>query len=118
MAWNGEMYPCGMLSDHAVALDRENINFAAMWEATHKRTETIYLPAACAECALRRVCPSCAAVTHSNHGDTEKLVEDMCTYTKTYITTFLGLMEAEGNTAPADTDTAVRGDDMEPFVCL
>ena len=118
MAWNGEMYPCGMLSDHAVAPDRENINFASMWEATHKRTETIYLPAACAECALRRVCPSCAAVTHSNHGDTEKLVEDMCTYTKTYITTFLGLMEAEGNTAPADRDTAVRGDDVEPFVCL
>ena len=118
MAWNGEMYPCGMLSDHAVSLDREHPDFAAMWETTHKRTETVFMPPACTKCALRRVCPSCAAVTHSNHGDTEKLVEDMCTYTKTYITTFLGLMEAEGNTVAADTDTAVRGDDMEPFVCL
>ena len=118
IAWNGEMYPCGMLSDYAVPMNRESVNFAAMWETTHKRTRTIYLPAACTECALRRVCPSCAAVTHSNHGDSSRLVEDMCTYTKTYISTFLELMKTPEEASPAETDTAARWDDMEPFVCL
>ena len=115
MAWNGEMYPCGMLSDYAVPMNRESVNFAAMWETTHKRTQTIYLPAACTECALRRVCPSCAAVTHSNHGDTAKPVEGMCTYTKTYVNTFLELMDTMGDGGEV---AAVEGGDVDPFVCL
>jgi hypothetical protein len=57
-------------------------------------------------------------VTHSNHGDSSRLVEDMCTYTKTYISTFLELMKTAEEASPAETDTAARGDDMEPFVCL
>ncbi len=115
MAWNGEMYPCGMLSDYAVKPSEGGMDFADMWRQTHTRTEAIYLPAACAECALRRVCPSCAAVTHSNHGDTAKLVEGMCTYTKTYINTFLELMDSAGEGGEA---TATEGGDVDPFVCL
>ncbi len=114
MAWNGEMYPCGMLSDYAVKPSRPGMDFASMWLETHTRTETIYLPPACSECALRRVCPSCAAVTRSNHGDTAMLVEGMCAYTKTYLQTFLELMEQDGGTAP----DGVNGEDMDPFVCL
>ena len=118
MAWNGEMYPCGMLSDYSVTLDRETMDFAAMWEATHKRTETIFLPAACDECALRRICPSCAAVTHSNHGDSGMLVEDMCTYTKTYIRTFLDLTDGDDGTDSSNGGRAPNGEDVDPFVCL
>ena len=115
MAWNGEMYPCGMLSDYAVKPAHGEIDFAAMWDQTHGRTETIYLPAACMDCALRRVCPSCAAVTQSNHRDTTKLVEGMCTYTKTYIRTFLELVD---NTEEGGIDTAVERGDVDPFTCL
>jgi radical SAM protein with 4Fe4S-binding SPASM domain len=115
MAWNGEMYPCGMLSDYAVKPSEGGMDFADMWRQTHTRTEAIYLPAACAECALRRVCPSCAAVTHSNHGDTAKLVEGMCTYTKTYINTFLELMDTMGDGGEV---AAAEGGDVDPFVCL
>lgn len=115
MAWNGEMYPCGMLSDYAVKPAEGGMDFADMWRQIHTRTEAIYLPAACAECALRRVCPSCAAVTHSNHGDTEKLVEGMCVYTKTYIRTFLELADTADEDGEA---TAVERGDVDPFVCL
>ena len=115
MAWNGEMYPCGMLSDYAVKPSEGGMDFADMWRQTHTRTEAIYLPAACAECALRRVCPSCAAVTHSNHGDTAKPVEGMCTYTKTYVNTFLELMDTMGDGGEV---TVAEGGDVDPFVCL
>ena len=115
MAWNGEMYPCGMLSDYAVKPSEGGMDFADMWRQTHTRTEAIYLPAACAECALRKVCPSCAAVTQSNHGDTAKLVEGMCTYTKTYINTFLELMDTVGEGGEV---TVAEGGDVDPFVCL
>lgn len=115
MAWNGEMYPCGMLSDYAVKPSEGGMDFADMWRQTHTRTETIYLPAACVECALRRVCPSCAAVTHSNHGDTAKPVEGMCTYTKTYVNTFLELMDTVGDGGEV---TATERGDVDPFVCL
>ena len=118
MAWNGEMYPCGMLSEYAAPLDRRTMDFKAMWEATRDRTETIYLPALCDGCALRRVCPSCAAVTHSNHGNTEVLVEDMCTYTKTYARAFLELAEAEGVGGCAEGSAPSDGEETEPFVCL
>jgi radical SAM protein with 4Fe4S-binding SPASM domain len=116
MAWNGEMYPCGMLSDYAAVKPAESgMDFADMWRQTHTRTEGIYLPAVCVECALRRVCPSCAAVTHSNHGDTAKLVEGMCTYTKTYVNTFLELMDTMGEGGEV---AATEGGDVDPFVCL
>lgn len=113
MSWNGVMHPCGMLSDYGVKPQGESIDFAAMWTETVRRTEEIYLPPACSECALRKVCPSCAAVTVSNHGDSAKLVEGMCTYTKTYIRAFLELCETS-DAAPA----AVRDGDVDPFVCL
>ena len=115
MAWNGEMYPCGMLSDYAVKPSEGGMDFADMWRQIHTRTEAIYLPAACMDCALRRICPSCAAVTQSNHGDTAKLVEGMCTYTKTYVNTFLELMDTAGDGGEV---TAVEGGDVDPFVCL
>lgn len=115
MAWNGEMYPCGMLSDYAVKPSEGGMDFADMWRQTHTRTEVIYLPAACTECALRRVCPSCAAVTQSNHGDTARLVEGMCTYTKTYVNTFLELMDTMGDGGEV---TVAEGGDVDPFVCL
>ena len=115
MAWNGEMYPCGMLSDYAVKPAEGGMDFADMWRQTHTRTERIYLPAVCVECALRRVCPSCAAVTHSNHGDTEKPVEGMCTYTKTYVNTFLELMDTMGDGGEV---AAAESGDVDPFVCL
>ena len=54
-------------------------------------------------------------MTHSNHGDTAKLVEGMCTYTKTYINTFLELMDSAGEGGEA---TATEGGDVDPFVCL
>jgi radical SAM protein with 4Fe4S-binding SPASM domain len=115
MAWNGEMYPCGMLSDYAVKPSEGGMDFADMWRQIRTRTETIYLPAACMDCALRKVCPSCAAVTQSNHGDTAKLVEGMCTYTKTYINTFLELMDTVGDGGEV---TIAEGGDVDPFVCL
>lgn len=114
MSWNGEMYPCGMLADYAVRSHGDFSDFTDMWRQICERTESVYLPAACGECALRRVCPSCAAVTYSYSGDSRRLMEGMCVYTRAYVRAYLELTEAENETTPEGIN---RGD-ADPFVCL
>jgi sulfatase maturation enzyme AslB (radical SAM superfamily) len=77
-------------------------------------TEGIFLPAACKECAYKKVCPSCAAVTHSASRDPSKLEEGVCRYVKTFVRTFLELAENPDPTVPVGTNDS----DTDPFVCL
>jgi hypothetical protein len=113
-----------MLSRYAAARG----DFAEQWRQVKEMTETIYLPPACLDCAYRSVCPSCAAVTESNHGDPSALVEGMCRYTKTYCQTYVTLaagdVDGVSTVKPDDTstdpvshasDTSADGDS---FVCL
>ena len=110
LAWNGEMYPCGMLSDFAAPAG----DFQEQWRQVRDMTETIYLPAACKDCAYKKVCPSCAAVTHSAMGDPSILEEGVCRYIKTFVRTFLELAENSDPTTPSGTNDG----DTDPFVCL
>lgn len=113
-SWNGQMYPCGMLSDFAAVSHGDYLDFADMWAQTRDRAANLYLPSLCKECVLRRICPSCAAVTYSNHKDTEKLAEEMCAYTRAYVRSFLELAENSDDTAPVGTNDG----EVEPFTCL
>ena len=96
ISWNGDMYPCGMLSDFArSAVGRD---FGAVWREICDATGTIRLPGECAVCAYRALCPSCAAVTQTTCGDTAVKAEAMCRYTKAYCRRFRELVPhvAEG----------------------
>ena len=118
LAWNGEMYPCGMLSDFAVQSRRDFLDFDEMWKKTCEQTRAVFLPAACTECALRRVCPSCAAVTHNQHGNAAELMEDMCLYTKTYVHSFLELANAADGSVTDGEPSLNEAQGVEPFTCL
>lgn len=110
MAWNGEMYPCGMLSDFSAKPGP----FAEQWKQVRDMTDNIYLPAACTDCAYREVCPCCAAVTHSVNGDPSALVEGLCRYTKTYCRTYVELAKEDGKAEPPVNEE----DPGDAFICL
>lgn len=110
MAWNGEMYPCGMLSSHAAPAG----DFQEQWRQVRDMTETIYLPAACRNCVYKKVCPSCAAVTQSTMQDPSVLVEGVCRYIKTFVKTFLELAETSDHNTPVGTNDG----GTDPFICL
>ncbi len=115
MAWNGEMYPCGMMSRFAAAPG----SFDEQWKQVRDMTDPIRLPALCKECAFRTVCPSCAAVTESVNGDPSALVESLCRYTKTYCHTFVDLVSLDA--APPQVEGKPQEPDegdLSPFVCL
>ena len=77
-------------------------------------TEGIFLPAACKNCAYKKICPSCAAVTYSAMGDPSTLEEGVCRYIRTFVRTFLELAENPDPAVPMGTN----GGDTDPFVCL
>ncbi len=114
LAWNGDMYPCGMLSGNAATAN----DFGTMWAKVRDMTAALRLPAACRDCVWRRLCPSCAAVCYTNHGDTAALVEPMCRYMQTFADTFIELVDSAPpdmieREAPIETDAP-----SESFVCL
>ncbi len=113
IAWNGDMYPCGMLSGHAA----RGSDFAAMWAEVRDVTATLRLPAACRDCIWRPLCPACAAVSYTNGGDTTTWVEPLCRYMQTFADTFIALVDAAPDAQPDATD-AGDGEPASPFVCL
>lgn len=117
MAWNGEMYSCGMLSHNGVKpADGARVgDFKAMWAETVRRTEEIFLPAKCTDCPFFKICPNCPAVTVSRHGVSHRLADEMCRYTETYARTLLSLAEQGKDTPSRDRPPEDEGD---PFVCL
>ncbi len=116
MAWNGDMYPCGMLSAYVA----QGQDFAAMWAEVVNMTSTIRLPAACRDCVYRKLCPSCAAVTYTVNGDTTACVDAMCRYIKTFADTFVRLVDEAGETHLSTLPTADGGEQepYDPFTCL
>ena len=66
VTWDGKMLPCGMMPE-PVANPLE-VGFDAAWEQVKKDTAAIRLPAACAACPKKEVCPACAAVCVTETG--------------------------------------------------
>lgn len=83
LTWDGRMLPCGMMpGPTAYPLQT---GFAAAWEQIRKQTADIRLPAQCAGCPKRPVCPVCAAVCISETGGYQCAPSYVCQQTDEFI---------------------------------
>ena len=76
--WKGGLRMCGMTP---VLADLTRVGFAEGWRLVRQHTLAIRLPAVCTDCALRRMCPVCAAACFAETGDYGKKPEYVCRMT-------------------------------------
>ena len=74
----GGLRMCGMLPPCA---DLTVTDFRTAWQAVRRETERIRLPAACTACALRPLCPVCAAACFAETGAFGEKPAYLCTMT-------------------------------------
>lgn len=74
VTWKGEMTPCGMMSAPNVPVT----DFGSAWGAIRKARESIYLPAECSGCSLRKKCDMCAAVSLGETGRSDGVPTYAC----------------------------------------
>jgi MoaA/NifB/PqqE/SkfB family radical SAM enzyme len=82
ITWNGEMTPCGMLTQPVVRPFDEG--FVAAWEHLRQLTAPIRLCPECVDCPEQRSCMNCAAVTFAETGRFDGKPEYMCKLNKAY----------------------------------
>ena len=82
ITWNGEMLPCGMLPGMGRSLSEES--FSEAWEKINHEVRHIPGCTECANCAYRKLCPSCAASRYCETGEIHKICSYMCEFTKAY----------------------------------
>ena len=87
VAWNGEMYPCGILPDPVVHPFRDGLLPA--WHALTEACSTLRSAAQCDDCALRPYCPACAAMARAETGRTDGIPLYACRMTAAYCWTLL-----------------------------
>lgn len=87
ISWDGNMFPCGMLSDYSVNV--RSLGFQNAWQETCRWVKDMVLPKECTGCKFQKLCPSCAAVSQTVNHATDQVVPDMCARTEAYIQTLL-----------------------------
>lgn len=93
ITWNGDMTPCGMLTEPVVRPFDEG--FVPAWEHLRQLTEPIRLCPECADCPEQRSCMNCAAVTFAETGRFDGKPEYMCKLNKAYRETVQKLAKEE-----------------------
>ncbi len=76
MTWDGRMLPCGMMPG-PTAYPLET-GFDAAWDFIREETAKIRMPAQCAGCAKKPLCPVCAAVCITETGSFDKVPVFAC----------------------------------------
>ena len=93
ITWNGEMTPCGMLTQPAVKPFDDG--FLPAWEQLRALTDPIRLCPGCVDCPEQRSCMNCAAVTFAETGRFDGKPEYMCKLNKAYRETVQKLAKEE-----------------------
>lgn len=84
MTWDGRMTPCGMMNEPVTRPFEEG--FLPAWKKITEEIEKIYLPPECGQCAARKLCPVCGALTTAEgYGDSTKRPDYLCQGTKGFI---------------------------------
>lgn len=77
---DGQMRPCGMMTEPSTAVEE----FFSAWAEIHEAREGILMPAKCMNCDLRKLCDVCAAVTYAENGRFDAVPQYACEKTKAY----------------------------------
>ncbi|MBQ7114205.1 MAG: radical SAM protein [Clostridia bacterium] len=86
ITWEGKMYACGMMTEHAV--DVRKMPFTEAWQLTAEYMSHLRLPPECLVCPYGSICASCAAVTLATEGASDKKPEALCRRTEAYARAF------------------------------
>ena len=83
VTWDGQMRPCGMMTEPTFDLNR--MEFPQAWQAVRESRKQIFQPEECTACSVREVCSQCAAVCQAETGSFEQLPQYACDRTKAYL---------------------------------
>lgn len=92
VAWNGEMYPCGMMPEPVVYPFRDG--FLPAWRALTEACAKLPAAVQCESCELRSYCPACAAMARAETGRTDGIPLYACSLTAAYCRSLSELAEA------------------------
>lgn len=82
--WNGQMTPCGMLTQPVIQLAADGSDFSQRWEKLKQMTGDIRLCPDCIQCSEKSTCLNCAAVTFAETGRFDGRPDYMCRFNKAY----------------------------------
>lgn len=82
VAWNGEMYPCGMMPEPVVLPFRDG--FPAAWRMLTEACKSLPAALQCERCELKSYCPACAAMSKAETGRTDGIPAYACRLTAAY----------------------------------
>ena len=85
VAWNGEMYPCGMMPEPVVYPFRDG--FLPAWRMLTAACGKLSSAIQCESCELRAYCLACAAVARAETGRTDGIPAYACRLTAAYCKT-------------------------------
>lgn len=89
ITWDGRMTPCGMMNEPEARPFEEG--FWTAWEKITEQSDRILLPPECRDCAGRKLCPVCAALTKAEgEGDSTKRPVYLCESTREFLKWMLG----------------------------
>lgn len=81
VTYDGRLTPCGLMNVPSYTLG----DFDEGWKYIREARRNIILPAKCADCGIRDVCDTCAAVSYAETGKFDGLPEYMCRMTEEYV---------------------------------
>ena len=80
ITWDGRTLPCGMMPKPEV--HPLETGFSEAWQNLRSQVRQIRLPAACAVCPSKSICPVCAAVCITETGHFDQVPEYICRHTE------------------------------------
>lgn len=83
VTWNGQLRPCGMMTEPTADLGR--LGFPAAWESIRAAREEILVPAQCTACEMKNACDQCAALCYAETGSFTGVPTYMCEKTRAYL---------------------------------
>ena len=78
--WQGDMTPCGMMTEPAVSVPE--LGFDEAWERTKSAAAAIRLPSECVSCKYKNACHACAAMCVTETGRFDKRPDYVCRMTE------------------------------------
>jgi radical SAM protein with 4Fe4S-binding SPASM domain len=80
MAWDGHMYPCGLLSD--IRADAVKLGFGQAWDEIREKCREVPSCTECTSCTYKSLCFSCPSRLKLETGFYDRPAPYLCSYAK------------------------------------
>lgn len=76
ITWDGQMFPCGMVS--VVSQDLYETDFKTAWEKMSAKCSDVRLSGICSQCSNQDICHACAAMAIAETGSVSEIPRYLC----------------------------------------